>query len=210
MGLLMNMTDSQPKIFGIGLNKTGTTTLGQCGKILGLRCTSCDKELLEDFVLRNDFSRIKEKVAQNDLFEDWPWPLIYKQLDEMYPGSKFILTVRKSEEKWLKSLKDHSMRMHPINHCRKLAYGFNFPHKNEKQHIEIYRDHNESVRSYFEDRNDDFLELCWENGDGFEKLCNFLNFDVPSVSIPHANKAADNQVSKKTLLANRFLSWLNY
>jgi hypothetical protein len=54
------------------------------------------------------------------------------------------------------------------------------------------------------------LELCWENGDGFEKLCNFLNFDVPSVSIPHANKAADNQVSKKTLLANRFLSWLNY
>ncbi|MHC4376201.1 MAG: hypothetical protein ACYS26_06360 [Planctomycetota bacterium] len=42
------MIPRSPKIFGIGLNKTGTTTLGQCGRILGLRCTSFDRDLLDD------------------------------------------------------------------------------------------------------------------------------------------------------------------
>lgn len=206
----MNTVDNQSKIFGIGLNKTGTTTLGQCGKILGFRCTSCDKGLLEDFVIRNDFTRIKQKVSQFDLFEDWPWPLIYKDLDRMFPGSKFILTVRHSEEKWLESLKNHSMKTPPSNHCRKLAYGFNFPHKNEKDHIEFYRRHNDNVRSYFKNRSNDFIELCWENGDGFEELCSFLNCNVPDVPFPHANKGANNLVSKKRLLTNRLLSLLDF
>ena len=205
----MNKTENQPKIFGIGLNKTGTTTLGQCGRILGLRTSGCDKTLLKDYVSRNDFSRIIEKVSHYDLFEDWPWPLIYKQLDEIIPGSKFILTTRSSEEKWLESLKKHSMRTPPVNHCRKLAYGFNFPHKHEKEHIEFYRKHNDSVRSYFDGRGSDFLELCWENGDGFEKLCDFLGYDVPDTPLPHANKGADNRVRINRLLMNKILSILD-
>ncbi|XCN74206.1 MAG: sulfotransferase family protein [Candidatus Electrothrix aestuarii] len=196
----------KPKIFGIGLNKTGTTTLGQCGEILGLRCTGCNPRLLEDFVVRNDFSRIVQHVSRYDLFEDWPWPLIYKQLDEMFPGSKFILTVRSSAETWLESLKKHSMRTHPTKHCRKLAYNFNFPHKHEKEHVEFYIKHNDCVRSYFDNRRNDFVELCWENGDGFEKLCNFLGYDVPDVPFPHANKGINNQVGKRRLLTNKLLS----
>lgn len=201
----MRTTDNQPKVFGIGLNKTGTTTLGQCGKILGLRCTSCDRKLLEDFIVRKDFSGITQRVSQYDLFEDWPWPLIYRQLDEMFPGSKFILTVRKSEGKWFESLKKHSMRTHPLKHCRKLAYGFNFPHKHEKEHIEFYRRHNEGVRSYFRERSDDFIELCWENGDGFEALCSFLNCDIPDTPFPHANKGEGVRVSKRQFFVNQLL-----
>jgi len=206
----MDTTNNQPKVFGIGLNKTGTTTLGQCGRILGLRCTSCDRTLLEDFASRNDLSRIIHRVNHHDLFEDWPWPLIYQQLDQMFPGSKFILTVRSSEDKWLESLKSHSMRTHPIRHCRKLAYGFNFPHKHEKEHIEFYRRHNDSVRSYFDGRSKDFLELCWENGDGWEKLCNFLGYDVPEAPLPHANKGKDNLVAKRRVFMNKVLSILDY
>ena len=123
-----------PKIFGIGLNKTGTTTLSQCGRILGYRCTSCSRSLLEDWVLRNDLSRIRAVVNQFDLFEDWPWPLIYQELDLMFPGSKFILTTRRNESLWLASLKKHSMRTHPTQHCRQLAYGYSFPHRHEKEH----------------------------------------------------------------------------
>lgn len=203
------MTVSQPKIFGIGLNKTGTTTLGQCGKFLGFRCTSCDRDLLEDFVLRSDFTRIEKKINDYDLFEDWPWPLIYKQLDQRLPGSKFILTVRKSEDAWLKSIKNHAMRTHPMKHCRKLAYGFNYPHKHEKDYIEFYRRHNDSVRSYFKNRSGDFIELCWESGDGFDKLCGFLNCNAPDVPFPHANKGADQKVGKMRVLINTLLSNLN-
>jgi hypothetical protein len=210
MNTTSNPAHSQPKVFGIGLNKTGTTTLGECGKILGLCCTSCDKGLLEDVASRNDFSRIIHKVNQHDLFEDWPWPLIYKQLDQMFPGSKFILTVRSSEGKWLESLKNHSMRTHPTGHCRKLAYGFNFPHKHEKEHVRFYRKHNEGVRSYFDGRSKDFLELCWENGDGWEKLCNFLGCVHPGVPFPHANKGKDILVGKKRVLMNRLMRALDY
>jgi hypothetical protein len=203
----MTKTDSHPKIFGIGLNKTGTTTLGECGKILGYRCTGCDKGLLEDVVIRNDFSRIKQTVSRFDLFQDWPWPLIYRELDQMFPGSKFILTVRENEKIWLESMKNHSMRTHPTKHCRKLAYGYNFPHKHEQQYMEFYKKHNDRVRAHFKDRDSDFVELCWEKGDGFEKLCSFLECDVPDMCLPHANKGADVRVRKSRLLINRILSF---
>ena len=67
----MRPQEQKPKIFGIGLNKTGTTTLGEMGKILGLQCTSCNKRLLEDVVLRGDFERVKELVQKFDLFEEF-------------------------------------------------------------------------------------------------------------------------------------------
>jgi len=193
------------KIFGIGLNKTGTTTLGRCAKILGYRYTECDRGLLEDVILRNDFTRIRQTVERFDLFEDWPWPLIYKDLDRMYPGSRFILTTRKNENVWLDSLKSHSMRTSPLQHCRKLAYGYNFPHGHEQEHLELYRRHNDNVRAYFKDRDRDFLEICWENGDGFEKLCKFLGREVPAVPLPHANKKGDHPYRIWRSLSNRLL-----
>ena len=202
----MTKSDVLVKVFGIGLNKTGTTTLGQCGRILGYRCTSCDRDLLERVVLHHDWTGIKKVASQYDLFEDWPWALIYKKLDRLYPGSRFILTVRKNERVWLESLKKHSMRTHPVKHCRKLVYGYNFPHKHEQEYLEFYRRHNDSVRSYFRHRDRDFIEICWENGDGFEKLCDFLGKSVPDTPLPHANRSRDVRVTRRRLLANRVLS----
>ncbi|MCF8260968.1 MAG: hypothetical protein K9J12_09355 [Melioribacteraceae bacterium] len=202
----MSAADDRIKIFGIGLNKTGTTTLSECGKILGLRCTGVNRRLLKDYVLSNNFDRINQKVSEFDLFEDWPWPLIYKEIDKLYPGSKFILTVRKSEEAWLKSLKKHSLKTDPSLHCRKLAYGFSYPHRHKTEHLNFYRKHNTDVRNYFRNRKNDFIELCWENGDGFAELCDFLGFEIPSVPFPHANKGESTKVSNKIMLKNRFFS----
>ena len=47
--------------------------------------------------------------------------------------------------------------------------------------------HNEEVRAYFGD-SDDFLEFSIEEGDGWEKLCRFLDKPVPNVPFPHKNK----------------------
>ncbi len=204
----MNQSVSRPKIFGIGLNKTGTTTLSKCGEILGYRCTGCNKKLLRDVVLKHDFRRLQKIGSQYDLFEDWPWPLVYKELDNFFPGSKFILTTRKDEGTWLNSLKKHSMRTHPIKHCRKLAYGYNFPQKHEQEYLQFYKSHNEDVRAYFQGREGDFLEVCWENSDGWKKLCAFLGKNIPDIPFPHANKGEDQQAAKKLWpLINRFLSF---
>lgn len=190
------------KVFGIGLNKTGTTTLQECGKILGYKCTSCDRSLLDDVVTRGDLSAVQRVVDQHELFEDWPWPLIYKQLDQLYPGSKFILTVRQTNETWLRSLSSHALRTSPRLHCRKLAYGYNYPQGHQQEHLDFYERHNQEVRNHFKDRPNDFIELCWENGDGFPELCAFLGCDVPEAPFPHANSARSNGVKPVKLIRN--------
>ena len=196
------------KIFGIGLNKTGTTTLGLCGKILGYRCKSHDRGLLQDVVLKNDFSRVDKELQLYDLFEDWPWPLLFEKLDQEFPGSKFILTVRKNENVWLNSLKSHSLRTNPHEHSRKLVYDYNYPHGHERAHLEYYRNHNDNVRSYFSGREDQFLEVCWENGHGWPELCDFLGKKIPDVEFPHANKGVSRSVFRKRYVINRVKSFL--
>lgn len=181
------------KIFGIGLNKTGTTTLDKCGELLGYRVKGCDKGLLQDFRDGN-FQRFDPVISRYDLFQDWPWPLMYRYLDETYPGSKFILTTRISDSAWLDSLKSHSMRT-GLDHCRLLAYGYEYPQENETSHIDQYNSHNANVREYFSNRADDFLELCWERGDGWSELCSFLNKEIPNIPLPHANRALSQTVN---------------
>jgi hypothetical protein len=51
-----------------------------------------------------------------------------------------------------------------------------------------YLSHIQEIRDYFKDRPDDLLEICWENGDGWEKLANFLGKPVPQEPFPHRNK----------------------
>ncbi len=197
------------KVFGIGLNKTGTTTLAKCCSLLGYRGTSYDRKLLEEVQLKDDFSRIEQIVEQHDLFEDWPWPLIYEQMDKRFPGSKFILTVRKDSDTWLNSLKHHSMRTHPLNHSRKVAYGYNYPHGHEAEHLKFYNQHNQAIRSYFKDRRNDFIELCWETGDGWKELCTFLGVPVPDLVFPHANRGSEKKIGAVRFFINAGLSTLN-
>ena len=175
------------KVFGIGLNKTGTTTLGTCGKILGYRCLSVSSKLLKEIVDQESYTGVTRAVEEYDFFEDWPWPLIYQYLDKHYPGAKFILTTRKDETTWLNSLINHSMRTNPFRHCRKHAYGYYYPHYKKQEHIAIYLKHNDNVQNYFQKRPAQFLELCWENGDGWEELCGFLGKPVPNQPFPHEN-----------------------
>jgi hypothetical protein len=194
------------KIFGIGLNKTGTKTLHECGKILGYDCYSCDKDLLEDVTLKKYFGNILTTVEKYNFFEDWPWPLIYKELDYYFPSSKFILTVRKDAFTWYESLKKHSLRTHPVNHCRKLAYGYNYPHCKKWEHVLFYLRHNEIVNRHFVGRRNDFIELCWEEGDRWDKLCNFLGKNVPNVPFPHMNKGSEVKNDENWVLINKILS----
>ena len=182
-----------PKIFGIGLNKTGTTTLGQCGELLGLKCIGFDRRLLREIVNEKKTDGLKDIVDQYDLFEDWPWPLVYRELDKMYPGSKFILTTRLNGVTWLNSLKEHSMKTSPFNHSRKDIYGFNYAHGKEDHFIDFYDRHNNEVREYFKERPNDFREFCWERGDGIEDLCYFLGKSVIQDKTPHANRSGDSR-----------------
>lgn len=174
------------KVVGIGLNKTGTSTLGVCMRHWQLRHISCNRNAFELW-RNNRYTELLKYVDKFDSFEDWPWALIYREIDKSFPDTKFILTRRKDSMTWYRSLCDHAHRTGPTVY-RKAVYGYDMPHQYEREHIIFYENHLNAVRRYFQGREDNFLEVCWEEGDGWEKLSSFLGFEKPSIPFPHANK----------------------
>jgi hypothetical protein len=174
------------KIFGIGFHKTGTTTLDTAFQLLGYNACPVRTDLAKSLV-KDDFEPTFEVVRQFDAFQDNPWPIIFKELDAAFPGSKFIMTYR-ADEKWLKSIVNSFGTKATL--MRRWIYGqkHGAPQGNEAVYLARYQRHMADVRAYFKDRPNDLLEICWENGEGWEKLCPFLGVPVPEAPFPHANK----------------------
>lgn len=178
------------KIFGIGWAKTGTKTLGQCLRILGYNHQSRRLDLVK-YLQKGDLSRIYSLARKKDSFEDWPWIILFKELDEEFPQSKFILTVR-DEKDWLNSyrnlLSNEGKPTRRINKIRRFLYELPFPDVTDAQLIERYREHNRNVLSYFSTKKNQLLVVNWGKGDGWEELCAFLNKETPDIELPHLNK----------------------
>lgn len=177
------------KVFCIGFHKTGTTSLAVALRQLGYRVTGpngVNDQNIEDNVIPMAYDLAEEF----DAFQDNPWPIIYKELDAKFPGSKFVLTLR-IPESWIKSqVKHFGLKETPM---RKWIYGAGCPEGNEGIYIKRFEDHNEEVIRYFKDRPQDLLILELSKGDGWEKLCPFLGTDIPNVAFPHANRSSDRE-----------------
>jgi hypothetical protein len=186
-----------PKVFGIGYPKTGTTTLGSCFKELGFRHQSWDMRLAVE-VVRNRLQKAFRIADRHDSFEDWPWFRIYKELDARYPGSKFILTVRRDTSTYLRSLENHQKRQGVgTKEFQKPSWWdeiFGSNGNDYQRRALAYEQHNREVQEYFKDRPEDLLVVCWENGDGWEKLCRFLEKNVPTGPFPHLNRSSTASV----------------
>jgi hypothetical protein len=190
----LNQNDEKMKVFGIGLNKTGTTTLGKALEILGFQDhVSCRSDLVKVWSKGGDLSPVFQVADQSNNFEDWPWPLVYRELYERYDEARFILTLRDSAETWHRSLCKHARRKGPSEN-RKLIYGHYMPHDFKEADISFYNQHNESVRTFFAKNGPEkLLEVCWENGDGWEALCSFLEVEVPAQPFPRLNQAREEK-----------------
>lgn len=175
------------KVFGIGLNKTGTTTLGVCLQHFGYRHASSNLELTLA-VGRGDLEPVMGFVERYDSFEDWPWPLVFRELDARFPGSRFVLTTRRDAQTWLRSLRNHALLTGPTE-FRRIAYGFAMPDDDPAAHIAVYERHNKAVRDHFRDRPGDLLEICWETGSGWQELADFLGHEAPDLPVPHTNRS---------------------
>ncbi len=177
------------KIIGIGLNKTGTKTLRSYLKELGYRHQSYDLAMFNDY-RANNLEKLFGVMENYDSFEDWPWPLMYKEIDKQFEDALFILTMRKSPERWYKSLCKMAVRMGPFNDFEKHIYGYAMPHGKKEDHINFYNKHNKEVKEYFKDRPNKLLVLCWENGDDPDKLLTFLGISNTTLTPKHVNKSA--------------------
>jgi hypothetical protein len=201
------------KVFGIGFNKTGTTSLeaamDKLGFIVANQITSI--KYMRDWGQR-DFKRLIKYCRYGQFFQDIPFskPFTYEVLDQAFPGSKFILTVRDNPEQWYNSLtkfhaklwgKDNRIptKENLINdkkfykgyrwEMNRLSY--NTPEDdiyNKEQLIESYTRHNKNVKEYFRHRPNDLLVLNVAEENAYQKLCDFLGEEPVGKNFPWKNK----------------------
>ncbi len=101
------------KIFGIGANKTGTTTLEGILRLYGFDVANQQRQeiLLTKQTLRGNYEPFKRFVEAHDAFQDQPFSRVnvYIAADCLFPNSKFILTER-DPELWFDSVCRHVKR----------------------------------------------------------------------------------------------------
>jgi len=189
MSSRLQRRSEKPKVFGIGFHKTGTSSLGEALEILGYRVAGpfgVHDPKIGETALR----RALQLVPEYEAFQDNPWPILFRELDTRFPGSRFILTIRETEA-WLRSITRHfGGRETPM---REWIYGVANPRGAEDRYVATFERHNADVRAHFADRPDDLLVLDLPGGAGWEELCAFLDVDVPRGPFPHSNRAEDRE-----------------
>jgi sulfotransferase family protein len=200
-------------VWGIGLTRTGTTSLNRALELLGYRA-----------VHYPTLSQLLHEPLE--AATDEPVAVTYKYLDFLYPDSKFILTDR-DEDDWIRSAAAHRKRhFERRRQWSPLDSPFAKPSGNwlqaqvstilgqsllrdrtvervftqttlygtvefdEEKFRQGYRRHCEDVARYFGDRPDDLLRMRICDGEGWERLCALLGCRVPSVPFPTLNTAA--------------------
>lgn len=180
------------KIFGVGLPKTGTSSLSRALEILGYRSCHFPHDPVTVAELkagRYDLSILQEYDALTDV----PVPAVFAQLDAVWPGSKFVLTVRDLPS-WLESC-----RHAPFNQpdqvpavgsmrefYRVLLYGTVVFQAD--RFAWVYETHERQVTEHFAGENSNrLLVLDLVGGEGWERLCPFLGVPAPDVPFPHLN-----------------------
>lgn len=216
------MPGSFTKVFCLGLSRTGTTSLHEAFCALGLRSVHFPihlftqpevlglppfrptvrlgpyaawrrgKELKASRVHHNARALLETYEA----FCDLPVPLFYRELDRMFPHSKFILTTR-DPDSWLESMRwlfeEGAVlwkRGHVGDELHQHAYGTTvFDHE---KLLAAHKRHHCEVAEHFHGREGDFLTLRVDRGElRYETLAGFLGVTNPLAGpCPRANEAS--------------------
>jgi hypothetical protein len=210
----LNRVAGLQKVFCVGANKTGTTSIGKAlvdlGFVLGNQ-RAAEKLVLADWG-RRDFSKIIEYCRTAQAFQDAPfsYPYTYQAVDMAFPRSKFVLTVRDSSDQWYNSFIRFQAKMWSDGHAlptkkdlqnafylykgrpwetKKLVYNTPEEQPYHKQTmISHYERQNASVVEYFRMRPNDLLVLNLSDKGGYQRLCGFLGVQSDQTEFPWENK----------------------
>lgn len=178
------------KIFGIGLSRTGTASLHNALTILGFNSVHFPRIFM---VGGNDLVFYPNEAHYYDAMVDTPVAVFYKKLDDIFCDSKFILTERDIPS-WLRSCeKFFSLPSFEGNKIARLIakklYGLDGDILFDwNKYLLGYHNHINDIKEYFKDRKQDLLTIDICGGEGWEKLCPFLEVGIPDVPFPHDNK----------------------
>ena len=195
-------------IFGLGMICSGSTSLCAALNILGLPSLHWEGPDPDNRHFENDV--IPENIKLNRRlfypydeqftgFLDFNGQHHYQTLYKMYPESKFILTWREYDS-WMESSLRLSQNRWRNGEMLYLGWGpkqLRLVNRNIGQdmpakicelrikELQSYWKNNQVIPEFFKN-NPRFLEMriCDGNNDGWEKLCGFLEMDIPDVEFP--------------------------
>lgn len=181
------------KLFIIGLPRTGTTSISVALLDYGFK------------VAHTAYTKRAFELA--DVVSDAPCFADYKELDNLFPDSKFVYLDR-TVERWVPSMQMLLNKMLPelapksgylnpvLKRCiNKIFTPLAAENPLDGQHLErCYRAHQQEVFQYFSSR-DDLLTLDISQQHSLQKLLGFLGIEAETKSeFPHLNigKQVDN------------------
>jgi hypothetical protein len=194
------------KIFGIGLSRTGTTSLTAALSRLGYLSSHFENEFSME-LLDADDAIIFEAMT------DTPVCAQFELLYHRFENAKFIWT-KLPYDRWVDSFNRHCLRTFGTNNfsvireiprrfqrrpymveLEKLDWTLYFCYKSLEEAYAAYRNR---VESFFHNKPKDKL-LVLEAGDGQEwsKLCDFLSCDAPKEPYPWENKSNSDYLAPR-------------
>ena len=180
------------KVFCVGFHKTGTSSMAVLLESLRYRVQGAYRVRDEGFVDRlanGELDELMAVVGSHDAFKDNPWPVLYRELDERFPNSKFILTKR-DKNAWIRSITNHfGAQRVPDSPMRRWIYGHGSPVGHEESYLERYERHIAEVEEHFSGRTGDFLALDVSRPKAARTISRFLGRRTHWwAPMPHANQ----------------------
>lgn len=200
------------KIFCIGFNKTGTTSLASFLSKNGFSVApQTPFELELSSYINGDYEKILNKIKKDyfnyDFFQDIPFslPFFYEKLYTEFPDSKFILLVRDNEKTWYNSfLNFHKNLFGDVSSPDKIIYNgegwinelltkvYKSPSSNPYDYeslTRVYSEHVSNSKKFFKDKKQNFLVLNITDKNLVQKLETFLKIKFKVREFPHLNKS---------------------
>lgn len=213
--MLDRLFHTSSKIFCIGRNKTGTTSIKKTFKLHDLKVGKQPyaEQLIDAYAVR-DFKKIAKYCRSANAFQDIPFslPYTYIYLDNTFPNSKFILTIRNNVDEWYESLirfqsklfnsKDGLPTKEDLQEADYLYKGFAWKVNrilydtpeddiyHEATLKESYVRYNEEVQKYFRHK-DNLLVINLSEQNAYQKFCDFLELEPVTDDFPWENKNQD-------------------
>jgi len=164
------------KLFIIGLPRTGTTSISAA--------------LLEHQLKVAHTAFTKHAFELADVISDAPCFSDYRQLDELFPGSKFVYLDRALKD-WVPSMqmlltkmgtkldKEHGS-FHPVlKRSFDMAFDlYQVENPSDEKHLRhCYQTHQKSVYDHFAER-DNLITINLNDADSFDRLLTFIGLDA--------------------------------
>ncbi len=206
------------KLIGAGLPRTGTLSQKVALEMLGFGPCYHMVNVLMDLDLAPQWARAVEGDAHwDEIFDgfeatvDWPGSFFYRELIDVYPDAKVLLSVRDGDT-WARSMRDtiwglfyDDVLMQHMSSARAMVdpkwHGYIEMMKEMWQRSGLLNGENttaewmsEAMHRYHDEVRATVPAerlLVWTAADGWEPLCEFLEVPTPEQPFPHLNDSRE-------------------